>query len=61
MDKTERLQLLKERGRLLEEKAALGTIPFTKGDIQDEISGMDTFREAQRDQASVKGINSDER
>lgn len=63
MNKSHRLNMLRERGRLLEEKSALlfgGGQPGAS-DIQEEIGDMDTFREERKDKGSVKGLNSDER
>lgn len=65
MDKASRLQLLRQIGQrhAARESFLLTAIPEpTKHDVADEVGIMDTFREAQRDEFSVKGtINSDER
>jgi hypothetical protein len=58
--KAKRLQLLREIGRKHQEREALGIIPLTGREVEEEVKSLDTFREESRDKVSNAGINSDE-
>lgn len=58
MNKEERLKYIKQRYPQLEENHVDAVLPFTKADIEDEMSRMDGYREYVRDQK--EHINSDE-
>jgi len=64
MDKAARLKMIREIAKRHQEQEllALGTIPLSGREVEEEVHELDAHREERRDKASsVKGrINSDE-